>query len=816
MLLKRFLSLFSQFNTYWTNAIWGTVGEIFDISSGIRRRIVIWFILASALPLLFAIVFSFKSGFSSMQAALGANFGAVARQAAGQFEANVSREAQWMINVLLDDVLVEWVNHANLLYDSTNPRPLVEKLIQTRKEGYSQNEGIRDRILKNRISRRMRILSKARSGTAIFVTVTDQEGSLLAATFPTKRFDYKDSDWFQYFNRLQSPGIYFGIIQKENASFIELVRPIYNGLSISGALRTLIDFKSLFYSGGLISLGKSGEGVLVDLFKNNIYGASSKICNKLFPPPDKISLEKHVPHGWFFNPYGPSSFWKGIVGFSWAFGSVMEGGENVAYRWVVLVSQDPEETYLTAKDALLQGGIIGTIMVVILAFMGLFVARHIASPLLALRQGVADFARGRSELKVTVDSDDEISDLAKEFNRMAQVVRKTENRLQAFADAVHFSGDAILFSDIENRISYVNPAFETLTGYHKTEAIGKDQSLIASKETNQSIYQDMWITLQNNRPWRGEIINRRKNGTQYIADMIISPILDQEGSKLGYMGSQRDISLTKHMEETLKSAKIKLENEVITQAQKLIQAEKMAAIGQMSAMIAHDMRNPLSAVKMNMQILKQGLNDMLDVDEKTHFNIAGEQIQYLEDIISSLLTYARSDTRNKEWIELPRIVEGALIMVQRQIQENHVEVKVDWEVGLQNIYGDPLQLRQLFQNLIINAIQAMVDAPKRSCSIAGRRLMIESEDWIEVVVSDQGKGIDPNMFDSIFDPFVSGQAKGTGLGLAIVGRIVDAHGGRVDLLNGISGGARAVVMLPVMGNQAEMEAEGLEIKGKES
>lgn len=789
----------------WINKIW----ELFDISSGIRRRIVVWFILASALPLLFAIVFSFNSGFSSMQAALGTNFGAVARQATGQFEANLSRESQWMADVLLDDVLVEWVKQANQLYKVDNPRPLVEQLMEARRQDFINHGGVQSRVLKNRISRRMRILSKARSGPSVLITVTDQEGALLAASDPTARFNYSDSYWFQKMSQNQFSGVHFAIVREAETLFVELVRPIYDGMNISGALRLLINFQALFYSGGLISLGDSGQGVLVDSLDGEIYGANFKPSQPLFPPPKEVPLGKKSDSGWFFNPESSTRFWRGIVGYSQVFSTPWEGGEREKERWYVLVSQNPEETYRTAKDSLFKGGVVGSFMVIVLGVIGLFVARHIASPLLALRRGVAQFAQGRSELTVEVNSDDEINDLAQEFNRMARTVRKTENRLRAFADAVSFSGDAILLSDLKNRIFYVNPAFEELTGYSKVEAMGRNPSIIASEKTAQSIYQDMWQTLQKDQPWRGEIINQQKNGSSYVVDIIISPILDKEDNKIGYMATQRDISLAKRMEAELKGAKIKLEKELTLQSKKLVQAEKLAAIGRMSAMIAHDMRNPLSAVKMNMQILQSGLDEMLNGDEKTHFQIAGEQIQYLEEIISSLLTYARSDSGNREWLELPRIIEGALIMVERQIQESQVEVQVDWDGGVQNLYGDPLQLRQLFQNLAINAIQAMSNCSDPVVSISGRQLMIESEDWVEVVVADQGKGVDSTICDKLFEPFVSGHAKGTGLGLAIVSRIVENHGGRVDLLNGISGGARAVVMLPILGNQAKIMAERL-------
>ena len=229
----------------------------------------------------------------------------------------------------------------------------------------------------------------------------------------------------------------------------------------------------------------------------------------------------------------------------------------------------------------------------------------------------------------------------------------------------------------------------------------------------------------------------------------------------------------------------------------LAEAEKLAEIGRMATMIAHDIRNPLSAVKMNLQILLAALGEMLEVDEAEHFHIALEQVRYLEGVLSSLLSFARPGTLNKEWVELPRILESALIMVEPRIKASGTQIHFEWPESLPTLYGDSIQLRQMFVNLLTNAIQAMHKNPEPELFLRAQRREGPEPGEVLVTIEDRGGGILPDVADQMFEPFVSGHAKGTGLGLAIVRRIARGHGGEVVLEPAQPRGVRARVVLPV-------------------
>ena len=169
----------------------------------------------------------------------------------------------------------------------------------------------------------------------------------------------------------------------------------------------------------------------------------------------------------------------------------------------------------------------------------------------------------------------------------------------------------------------------------------------------------------------------------------------------------------------------------------------------------------------------------------------------MEAILSDLLSYSRPASMKLEWLNIDRLMETTVISLQKQILQHQVEVVEYYQKGLPTLYGDPVQLRQVFSNLIINAIQAIEQqlAPKISISIT--LLMTDSAPKIKIDVTDNGPGIDPCLSTKVFEPFFTNRAKGTGLGLAIVKQRMDRHRGTVSLNALPQGGTQATLVLPV-------------------
>lgn len=231
----------------------------------------------------------------------------------------------------------------------------------------------------------------------------------------------------------------------------------------------------------------------------------------------------------------------------------------------------------------------------------------------------------------------------------------------------------------------------------------------------------------------------------------------------------------------------------------LASSQALAALGQAAVMIAHDLRNPLSSIKMSLQIFNRRLAANLSETERELNQIALEQVRTMEHVLAELLLYARPDPLRPEWLAVDRLLEDAVLLAQRDLALAQVTVATRWPPGLPNIHGDDHQLRQAFSNLIANAAQATAANPG-----GARQVEIEASPWlggdspaIRVAITDNGPGIPPEALAQVLEPFYTTRAQGTGLGLPIAKRIIEQHHGRLELQAAEPRGARAVVILPV-------------------
>ena len=220
--------------------------------------------------------------------------------------------------------------------------------------------------------------------------------------------------------------------------------------------------------------------------------------------------------------------------------------------------------------------------------------------------------------------------------------------------------------------------------------------------------------------------------------------------------------------------------------------DKLAAVGKVVNMIAHDLRNPLSSIKMVLQIYARKEQDEL-------FDISLEQVRYMEAILEDLLSYSRPEQFKPEWLDLNKLVEFAVNSQRRLAKEKDVAIEFSYPHNLPTVYADPIKLRQALQNLIVNAIQA-AETSEQACplvTVTTNILLTDSNSVILIDISNNGKSIDPCMVSKVFEPFYTTKAKGTGLGLAIVQKIIESHKGSVRLkpINPI--GTLAQIQLPL-------------------
>ena len=221
----------------------------------------------------------------------------------------------------------------------------------------------------------------------------------------------------------------------------------------------------------------------------------------------------------------------------------------------------------------------------------------------------------------------------------------------------------------------------------------------------------------------------------------------------------------------------------------LIRADRLAAMGELTAGVAHEVRNPLGVIRASVQLLEDSRGDEQRIHEAA--GVIKQEIDRLDRVIKALLDFGRPSTPTLVHADLNEVLDDVVLFTTRFASQSDVVIETKLEPDLPRVLGDPDQLKQVFLNLVTNAVQAMVET--------GGTIVIETkgdDDYIEVTVSDNGPGISERDLPKVFDPFFTKRAEGTGLGLTIVHRIIDEHDGHIEVESD-SEGTVFTVTLPV-------------------
>jgi signal transduction histidine kinase len=247
----------------------------------------------------------------------------------------------------------------------------------------------------------------------------------------------------------------------------------------------------------------------------------------------------------------------------------------------------------------------------------------------------------------------------------------------------------------------------------------------------------------------------------------------------------------------------------LTRVEQLVERERLrdrlAALGEMAAAIAHDVKNPLAGIEVMAGILKRQLAHSQDA--QTILADIIKEAKMANAIVLEILDFVRPIRLQVEHISLAEVIQDAISLSESHVPRGQVSVDVGVPEDLARIHGDPLQLRQLFTNLLTNAFEALNG--RGTVHIVATQLAEEeppaggeahSGPMIQVDVADDGPGVAAEVMDRIFSPFITTKPQGNGLGLAIVRKIVDAHDGRIDVSAPKGGGTQFRITLPVSGN----------------
>ena len=325
-------------------------------------------------------------------------------------------------------------------------------------------------------------------------------------------------------------------------------------------------------------------------------------------------------------------------------------------------------------------------------------------------------------------------------------------------------------TDVSGRITYVNDKFVEISGYTRDELLGQDHRIVNSAYHSKEFIRDLWVTIANGRVWHGELRNRAKDGHFYWVDTTIVPFLDSRGRPYQYIAIRADITARKAAEE------------------RLAQQAALARVGQMAAVVAHEVRNPLAGIKGAIQILMS--RRAPDDGELPVMRDIVARIDALSELINDLMVFARPRPLRLAIVELHAIVGDAITIVRRDPVAHGVEISV--QGADVSVMADGELVRATVLNLLLNAAQAMAASGGHIAITTYRR------DGMAVVeIRDSGPGIPDEIRDQIFEPFFTTKARGGGLGLPIARRTAELHGGTLALECPAAGGTIVTMSLPI-------------------
>jgi len=382
---------------------------------------------------------------------------------------------------------------------------------------------------------------------------------------------------------------------------------------------------------------------------------------------------------------------------------------------------------------------------------------------------------------------DEFGELGGSINEMAlsiqEMIRAIEENQKRYRMLFESAGDGIFMLEAEGenvgRIVSANRAAAQMHGYTVEELLDLsiwdlDTSEVAAggPDRVRRMLGGEWIS--------DEISHRRKDGTVFPVE-ISAGLLEFEDQKY-ILAFDKDITERKQAEEALQ------------------RAEQLAVVGEMAAGLAHEIKNPLAGIKVSIEVLTSELQ--LEREDKDVFERIIDEINRIETLLKNLLSYARPPTPHFAHLDVNKVIEGAIKTAtfssrspsqkNRQRQANDIHFVRDLKEDLPRIVADSAQLQQVFLNLLLNAVHAIQETGSISVETSA-----DSDGFIQIVVSDTGKGFAEEDIEKIFLPFFTTKPKGTGLGLSICKRLIEQQNGTISVERNSGGGLRFTIVLPI-------------------
>ncbi|XEC95230.1 ATP-binding protein [Paenibacillus tarimensis] len=452
-------------------------------------------------------------------------------------------------------------------------------------------------------------------------------------------------------------------------------------------------------------------------------------------------------------------------------------GSNKTY--VIGITMDRAFIDQMLYRQLLLHSLISFSLIVITLFSSYFISGILMRPINHVLLKVNEIAAGNFGERITVaNPKDELGHLAGSVNSMsdnlnlymnqlkesAEELRSTKEYLESF---ISHTSDAIFVTDLKGNLMQANKAFEFMYGWRYAEAQGQPLPMVPETHAEEA-EQHVHSIMKGETIADYETIRRTKDGRMIDVSLTISPIRDGEGSIIAIASISRNITLRKQTEEIMR------------------RSEKLSVVGQLAAGVAHEVRNPLTTLKGFLQLhkIKGTLTD-------EHLDVMMNELDHINFIVSEFLVLAKPQVQSIQPINIRELINNLMILLDSQATLAGIVVDTDFVDDIPNITGDSNQLKQVFVNIMKNAMEAMPHG-------GTIRIRVFRNDRYQVVIQfiDQGIGMTEEELLRIGEPFYTMKETGTGLGLMVCQQIMNHHKGHIHISSRPGTGTTVEVVFP--------------------
>jgi hypothetical protein len=351
------------------------------------------------------------------------------------------------------------------------------------------------------------------------------------------------------------------------------------------------------------------------------------------------------------------------------------------------------------------------------------------------------------------------------------LTRNAETEILKLSTAITQSPASVIITDLEGNIEYVNPKFTEVTGYEASQVIGKNPRILKTEHTTSDSYKEMWETISSGGTWRGEFLNKRKDGANYWELASISPIIDNQGNTIQYLAIKEDITKRKATQDALIKSELELK-------------QANATKNMFFSIMAHDLKGPIGSFYQLLSLYKDNFNELSNDEKLDYVNILLSLSGKTNNLLEDILLWARIQMNTLEFetgnYNLNNIITETIYLLKERSSEKDITIisDVNNEIDV-NINRD--SVKTIVRNLLSNAIKF---SPRKS-KIKISADTSENNKFIKVSIQDNGVGIPKENLDklfkieSTFTTYGTEKEKGTGLGLILCKELVNKNGGEI-------------------------------------